>query len=488
MSFDALDDELHRERPSTGSFFSQLPVVLSERRWWIIAPAVLGLVLAVATAYLLPTKYESSAVLLVQAPSLPPEVIGLPDNEAVAQRIEAIRQRLINRPALIAMIERNDLYPQERKGTPLSEIVKDMREAITLEPQTIDLGPSTTADKTISVRLAFKYRDPTLAQAVAQQLMERVVEVDSTANAEQQTETVQFLTDQQLELQARIDRAEGDLAAFNTRYGRVIASGSLATIGGGAGAFDLQISNLEREIAELQVQNKFLQGAETRDPAVVQAEAALAGARAVYAESHPDVVLAKQRLEQARQFAKQNVARTPTGTVDERIRLARSQIAELQAAKQRETAQTASVLAQRAQAPAVEQQAAQLQQRIETLYKQAEGISGRLLAAKAGARADQEQMGERLLVVDPPVVPDTPTSPDRPLVIAIGALAGLATGFLLAFGFEFLLRPIRDPATLTSITGSRPLATIPMFVPLGGDRRTAPRRHARNWAPWLRRR
>ncbi|MGX7953601.1 GumC family protein [Tsuneonella sp. HG249] len=488
MNYHALDDEQLTEGPATGKFLSQLPVVLAERKWWIVGPALIGLLAALATAFLMPSKYESAAVLLVQAPSLPPEVIGVSGNDAVAQRIEAIRQRLINRPALIAMIERNGLYAQERKRTPLSEIVEDMREAIALEPQTVDLGPSTTADKTISVRLAFEYGDPVLAQAVAQQLMERVVEVDSTTNAEQQTETVQFLSDQQQELQTRIARAEGDLAAFNTRNGRVMASGSLATIGGGSGAFDLQISNLEREIAELQGQKRLQQSAETRDPAVVQAEGALAAARAVFAESHPDVVLAKQRLEQAKQFAKQNVARVPSGAIDERIRLARSQIVELQVAKQREFAQAASVMAQRAQAPAVEQQAAQLQQRIETLYKQAEEISGRLLAARAAARADQEQMGERLLVVDPPVVPDTPIWPDRPLVIGIGALGGLALGFFLAFGIEILLRPIRDPAALAKITGSRPLATIPVFVPQGGDARRGARSRSGGWLSVLRRR
>ena len=488
MSLDMPDEHSQEDTSPPGGFFSQLPIILTERKWWIIGPAILGLLLAVGMAYLLPSRYESSAVLLVQAPSLPPEVIGVPDTDAVAQRIEAIRQRLINRPALIAMIERNGLYAQERKDTPLSEIVEDMREAITLMPQTIDLGPSTTADKTISVRLAFEYGEPALAQAVAQQLMERVVEVDSTTNAEQQTETVQFLTDQQQELQSRIAGAEGELAAFNTRHGRVIASGSLATIGGGGGAFDLQISNLEREIAELQAQKRMMQGAEGRDPAVVQAEAALAGARAVFAESHPDVVLAKQRLEQARQFARQNTARAPAGVVDERIRLARSQITELQAAKQREIAQTAAVLSQRAQAPAIEQQAAQLQQRIETLYKQAEEISGRLLSAKAAARADEEQMGERLLVVDPPVVPDTPIWPDRSLVIAIGSLAGLALGFALAFGFELLLRPIRHPGALTNITGARPLATIPVFVTKGDTGGGISRWSSRPWSPWLRRR
>lgn len=484
----AAEDQAETDSGGSGAFLSQIPMILGERKLLIIIPALFGLLAAVAAAILLPSRYESSAVLLVQAPSLPPEVIGISGNDAVAQRIEAIRQRIINRPALIGMIESNGLYRSERDSTPLSELVEDMREDITLVPQTIDLGSASTAEKTISVKLAFVYKEPALAQAVAQQLMERVVEVDSTTNAEQQTETVQFLSDQQQDLQAKIAQAEGELAAFNTRFGRIISSGSIATIGGSGGAYDLQISNLQREIADLEGQKRLLQSAETRDPAVVQAEAALAGARATYAETHPDVVLAKQRLEQARQFAKQNVARVPAAEIDSRIRLARNQIVELQAAGQREAAQAGAMLAQRAQAPAVEQQAAQLQQRVQMLNKQAEEVSGRLLSARAGARADQEQMGERLLVVDPPVVPDTPISPNRPLIVAIGTAAGIILGFILVFGLEFLARPIRDPAALAKITGSRPLATIPVYATHQQERGSSFQRGLKSLNFWSRRR
>lgn len=444
-----------------GAIFSQLPLILWQRKWLVIVPLILGAIIAVATAFLLPKKYESAAVLLVQAPALPREVVGQTVDQVVAQRIESIRQQIINRPALIGLIDRNELYAGKRGDTPLSEIVEEMREAITLEPETVSLGPNSAEEKTIAVRLSYIYEDPVKAQAVAQQLMERVVEVDSTNNAEQLTQAVQFLTEQQQDLQRKIEVAEGEVAAFNSQYGSVIASGSMAAMGGGSAAFDLQISTLQREIAELEAQKRTLATAETRDPAVVQAEGALIAARGIYSESHPDVVRAKARLEQAKQFAQQNIARVPAEELDNRIRLARSQIGQLEIAKSRESSQTASIMSQRAAAPGVQQQAAQLQQRVQTLYKQFEETSNRLLSARANARAGEEQLGERLMVVDPPVVPDSPESPNRPLIIAIGTAAGLALGLLLGLGAELLLRPIRDPAVLKALTGSRPLAIIP---------------------------
>lgn len=488
MNAEPYDDAEAKGGDGFGALLSQLPLILWQRRRIILIPAVVGLVLAVAIAFLLPRKYESEAVLLVQAPSLPQVVIGTGADDAIAQRIESIRQQIINRPALIALIEKNGLYQSERSSEPLSKIVEDMREAITLVPQSFDTGSPGNQDATIAVRLAYYYDEPTKAQAVTQQLMEKIVEVDSVTNSEQLTGAVQFLTDQQQDLQRKISEAEGALAGFNSRYGSVIASGSMAAIGGGGAAYDLQISSLRREISDLEASRRALGTAETRDPAVVQAEAALAGARAVYAEGHPDVTLAKQRLEQARAFAKDNVARLPTQEIDTRINLARNQIAQIEAAKGSESAQTAAVMSQRAAAPGVQQQAAQLQQRVTTLYKQFEEISNRLLAARASARADEEQLGQRLLVVDPPVVPDSPVSPNRPLIIGIGAAASLVLGLLLALGVDVFLRPIRSPGTLADLTGTRPMAIIPEIAAPPMLRRSGnPRKTRRLWARLSRR-
>lgn len=445
-----------------GSLIAQLPSILWQRRWFIIVPSVLALVGAAATAFLLPTKYQSSAVMIVQSPSLPQDVIGSGPTAAIDRRLEAIRQQIVNRPALLAMIEADQLYPNERRSSPLSEVVETMRDAITLVPEKIDLGGQ-QQDNTISVRLAFVYEDPIKAQVVAQALMERIVEVNSTSNTEQAVQTVQFLTEQQANLQGQIKDAEGQISALNARFGGVLAAANSPVISSGSAGFDVQIASLERENAALRSQRETLETADTRDPAVTAAEAQLAAVRAIYSENHPDVVLARRRLAEAQQLAKSNVAKLPIDTIATQIAFNERQIAQLRAAKSNETAQVASVLAERSRAPAVQQQAAQLQQKLEGLYQQYEGISERLLAAKAGARADAEQLGERLLVVDPPVVPDRPSSPNRPLIVALGLAAGLLLGLALAMAVELFLRPVRDPKAITAITGARPLAMVPVI-------------------------
>ncbi|OYW45973.1 MAG: hypothetical protein B7Z08_00250 [Sphingomonadales bacterium 32-68-7] len=442
---------------------AQLPSILWQRRWFMVIPAVLGVIAAVAAAFLLPTQYQSTAVLLVQSPSLPEDVIGTGTRAAIDQRIEAIRQQIINRPALVGIIEANQLYTEERANQPLSQLIEKMREDITLIPEESVVGTNSLEDQTISVRLAFTYSEPTKAQAVAQQLMERVVEVNSTATTAQRTQTVRFLEEQQAELQRQIQDAESQVTALNARFGGVLST-SGSTMIASSGTYDIQIAALERENAALRNQRETAASADTRDPALVAAEAQLAAARAVYADNHPDVILARQRLAQARQFAQQNQQRLPLESIDRQIAFNDSQITALRAGKAREDAQTSSVIAERSRVPAIQQEAAQMQQRLQTLYEQAEAISDRLLSARAGARADEEQMGERLLVVDPPVIPDTPVSPNRPLIIALGIAGGLGAGLVLAMAVEFFLHPIRDPQAVAAITGVRPLAMVPVIA------------------------
>ena len=114
-----------------------------------------------------------------------------------------------------------------------------------------------------------------------------------------------------------------------------------------------------------------------------------------------------------------------------------------------------------AKAPLIEQQIAQEQQNLDILVEQYDSISSRLMQARGSARAESEQKGERLSVIDPPVVPEKPTSPNRPLLILAGLAAGLGGGVVLALLAELFFRPIRDIADLQAIFGAAPLATVP---------------------------
>src|SRR5690606_34900 len=65
----------------------------------------------------------------------------------------------------------------------------------------------------------------------------------------------------------------------------------------------------------------------------------------------------------------------------------------------------------------------------------------------------------------PPVVPDSPLRPNRPLLIAGGVVGGLALGVALALAVELLRRPIRGSDALRGLVGAPPLVVIPTLNP-----------------------
>ncbi len=442
--------------------FKHLPAIIKQRKWWLIIPSVVIAVAAIAAAFMLPTRYESTAVLLVESPQLPEEIAGTMTTDLIDQRIAKIRQQVLSRGALIEIIQKFDLYTKERTTQPLSEVIQKMKDSVRINAVNAELQQSGGGrSSTIAFSMGFEYSDATKAHAAAQELVDRILQLDSIKNAEQAADTVQFLNDQASGLQTQIALLETQITGIKARNGGALSNQGVTVIGSGSGAIDAQIAALQRDNAQLNAQRDVSKTSANRDPVVAAAEAQLAGARSVYAETHPDVVIAKQRLAEAKELAKRTSANQPVDVIANQIAFNNSQIASLQAARSREAMQSTAMLNAQARAPVVLEQVAQLQQKLDGLNVQYQDVAKRLMSANAGQKMESEQKGERLSLVDPPVVPDDPSWPDRPKLIAYGVLGGFGLGLFLLLAIEFIKRPIRGLEGVRIATGMPPLVALP---------------------------
>lgn len=459
------------EEQSSVSFLPYLPSIIMQRKWLLILPALFGLIAGLAAAFLLPVKYQSRAVLLVEAPLLPEEVALDPSGaEVVDQRMARIRQQVLSRPQLIELIQRNNLYQTELRTSSLSDVIDQMRQSIQIEPVTADIQATGTGRKsTIAFGMSFFYNDPIKVQAVAQALTEQVLQIDATKNAAQAGNTVEFLTDQATDLQTQISQLENTISQIKAQNGLSLAPG-IGMMGANTGSLDAQIAALSSANSQLAAQKELNNSAAERDPAVVTAEQNLSTLQARYTDNHPDVILAKQSLAEAKELAQTNQGKIPTSQIDSQIASNNRQIAALQAARNAEAGRSATILAAQARAPAVEQQVSQLQQRLDGLNVQYQRVSSQLLSARAGQKAEEERQGERLSLIDAPVIPDEPVSPNRPLIISLVTAAGLGLGLLLILAIELIMKPIRDTNAVIAATGEAPLVVIPTILS-GGERK-----------------
>lgn len=414
-------------------------------------------------AVLLPPSYESKALLLVESPQVGADLVGSEQqgSNPIDRRIAKIRQQALSRGDLIQLIQSNDLYPELRARKPLSDVVEKMRDSVAINAVNADVGSVPGGSNTIAFSLSFTYSEPYKAQLVAQNFVDRLVRLDTAQTAEQAADAVDFLDDQSTTLLGQINEIEGNIRSLSTANGAALAGASTMMLQSGGG-YQAQIAQLQRENSQLVAALGSQASAAERDPVVVAAETQLAIARATYADNHPDVHLAEQRLAEARKLAGRSQA-SADQTVAIRAQIASNNvaIARLNAAQSSDEARTASMMSAQARGPGVAQQVEQFRAKAEGLRANYQAVSTKLIGARAAAKMADEQKAERLSIIDPPIAPDKPTSPNRPVVALAGLMAGGGVGLVLVLLLEFMQRPIRGVRVLTRIAGRAPLVIVP---------------------------
>ena len=449
-----------------GWMINHLPTIVWQRRYYAFSVFAAFLIVSVIAAYTLPTMYRSKATLVIESQELPQDVAQTPGTGAIEQRIAKIRQKVLSRGDLIALIEQYDLYSSERRSQPLSTVIDKMRKATSVSALQGDIGsnPNPNQSNVIALNMSFDYPEPQKAQEVLQNFAQSFLRMDSDVTEDQASLTVRFLEDQAQKLQGQIQQLESEITALKSRNGSVLAGTGIPAMVD-TGSYSAQIVSMENENRQLLLQARR---PPARDQAIAAAEADLAAKRAIYAENHPDVVAAREKLKAVRS-ASVTPDTSDASAVQEQIRANNEAIGALRAQKDAAIAQINARMAGQAQGPAIMEQASQLEDRANALRTQYKSVADDLMKAQAGARMASEQRGERLSLVEPADLPDQPNWPNRPLLIAAGALAGAVLGLLLALIVEILRRPLRSPVQLEGL--GFPVVGIVPIIDRGVKRR-----------------
>jgi uncharacterized protein involved in exopolysaccharide biosynthesis len=282
--------------------------------------------------------------------------------------------------------------------------------------------------------------------------------MDSDVVEDQASLTVRFLQDQAGKLQAQIQSIEAEITALKEQNGSALVQSGVPSMLD-TGTYSAQIVDLENQNRQLVLQSKK---PAAREQAISTAEAQLAALQAIYADSHPDVVAAKERLKALRQAAPSVPDSTDNSAIQDQIRANNEAIATLRGQRDAAIAKANAVAAGQSRAPAILEQASQLEDRANALREQYKDVSTNLMKAQNSARMAGEQRAERLSLVEPANLPDHPNWPNRPLLIGAGAAAGLVLGLLVAMLVELLKRPLRSPVQIEGL-GFPVMGIVPVF-------------------------
>ena len=116
--------------------------------------------------------------------------------------------------------------------------------------------------------------------------------------------------------------------------------------------------------------------------------------------------------------------------------------------------------------PLVEKEWLVLERDRESAQKRFNDLAGQVQTMESSGEMEKRELGGRLTIGQPPVVPLKPFKPNIPMIIGVSILLGLFTGVGLLLGWDYLSKTVRGPQDL-AIPGLALVVDLPMVVSAG---------------------
>lgn len=232
------------------------------------------------------------------------------------------------------------------------------------------------------------------------------------------------------------------------------------------------LKRLEREIATLQVELGTGDGAEDLIAQLQEQKQYLAELRTRYSDDHQAVVTTRRiilqledRVERGAIEARESeepVADNPAYVVLQgELFSTESELRTLNARRKELSRQLTQYESMIATAPEVEKEYKALQRELGNNTDEYKAIKAKQRGAVVARNLEQNDQGGSFVLLEPPVVPQDPVSPNRPSIILVGIVLAIGAGLGFAVLRELTDSAIHGVRELTVLMGEAPLAAVP---------------------------
>lgn len=474
--------------------FDSLMQTASRRKWLILLPMLLVGAIGAAIVTYLPNLYRSESLILVVPQRVPESYVKSTVTARIEDRLQAISQQILSRTRLEQIVNDFNLYAEERADKKLMEdLVEEMR--------TRDIGVEII--KGDAFRVSFQANDPRVAMRVTERLASLFID-ESLRDREVLAEgTSQFLSTQLDEARRQLVLTETKLQEYQrlnngelpaqmeaNMQGQHNAEMALQTLSEGLNRDRERRLLLERQAVDIMEAPDEKPAAAPVAPSettrtlaeeLALAQQALLAVELKLRPEHPDVRKQRRAVEElekrvAAQQLQGTLTARPTAPVvmdavkRRRLTDARAELENLDRQIQAKTteANRLSGLIGMYQSriemtPVREAELSALTRDYQTLQNSYTNLLQKKEESQISANLEKRQIGEQFKILDPARMPERPTSPNRPVLYVIAALAAIMAGFGTAAGAEYFDRTLRTEADVRAALNLMVLATVPVM-------------------------
>ena len=231
----AMLDRSHRQVPFEADQqaldLSRYYEILKKRKLYVLIPFVVVFAIGFAVAMLWPPTFLSEGKILVVTQQIPVDLVRPTVTATATERLATIQQRVMTRDNLLKIVDKYQLFADQRDILSRTDLLDLMRENTVIKPVELDTQRRPNENYTIAVAVGFSDRRPDIATKVANELITLLLNEDARNRTTRATETTKFLEQEAQKLQ--IELASIDAKILQIREagdGSDIGSNDIASI------------------------------------------------------------------------------------------------------------------------------------------------------------------------------------------------------------------------------------------------------------------
>ena len=189
-------EEQNSERPDVERYMN----LVRRRHIHFLIPVFLGWLVGWGAGWVLPARYQSTTLILVEQPSMPKDYVSPNVSEDLQDRLQSITEQILSRTRLLTIIGNLHLYGEGRDQTTPDKRVALMRKDIDVE-----LVYGQDKKQITGFTISYSARNPQIAQQVTTQLTDLFIDENLKARQQESQDTTSFL-------ESRLEDARTNLA------------------------------------------------------------------------------------------------------------------------------------------------------------------------------------------------------------------------------------------------------------------------------------
>lgn len=414
--------------------------LLSKNRCSFVVTAALLSSIVTFYSYMLPDLYESKCTVYIRRNAIADVVKDIAWAPSSEDYSKVLTYEMKSRNLLLKVIGDLGIYMDPKNKPKIDTLIDVFQKRTDIKVK----------DAEGLFTVSFLNENPTLAANYLNTLLHRYA-IENNTNQKKNTYVAGvFLTDQIKTIKEKFDQAEGALTRFKTSNSNVLPLNESQIQSDIDSALRTRDENLIR-IEQLESQRNQLRLADPLQQNLNSLQNKLEELRLTYTESYPDLIKIKNEIQYVKdEIRNRKINRSNTTTSQEGQKIE----AEIRALSEYNRNLSNLINKKRdnlQKLPAVKMTYEALDRDRNNQKQLYEQLLLRKGQSEVTTQAEVQEKELIFRIIDPALVPDTPSRPNRPRLIILGLIGGFFGSFTLLLLRDHFDTSIRDLETLRSL-------------------------------------